>query len=168
MSLTTNEVTFVSYSVDNATAALNNKVLSASNSYVINAVVLTSVLVNSGQSSDTVYTQLSAALTNAVEVTGTFTIFLQFYAGQNNASAVSSASATTVSNGPAVETDVSSSGGASNSLNTGELAGIVIGSIVGVALLLVLVYYLVMARGGLRGGALAKQGKMSSEGDDNI
>lgn len=85
---------------------------------------------------------LESQLTNSVN-TGTFNTLMSSYATANGATGLEDATS-----GPVTITPTDD-GGSSNGLSTGELAGIIIGSVVGFALLCGLVYYFMMPKKGL-------------------
>lgn len=170
MGLSSNEVVFVTYTVSASVDTLRRS--SASNkasaittgSSTISAVVQTSVLLYSGQSADTVYTQLAQALSTAVDTTTVFNQYLHTYASENGATAMATASASAVSNGPVEETSPSSSGGDNKLKTGGELAGIVVGSVLGVAVVVYVLYRFVVRP---TGGLLDKTKGLASKNEDN-
>lgn len=169
MGLTSNEVAFVTYtsspSVDSLRRSSGGKTSSfATGSSTISAEVQTSVLVYSGQSASAVYTQLAQALSTAVDDSSVFNEYLHTYASENGATAMTTASAAAVSNGPLVETSPSSSGNKNNLKTGGELAGIIVGCVVGVALVVYVLYRFVVRP---TGGLLEKTKGMASKNEDN-
>jgi hypothetical protein len=100
------------------------------------------------------YTQLTTSLVAAV-TSGAFTESLQAAALLYNSSALANAAVTNVtSSAPSVNNDLQYPPSGDDDLNAGEIAGIVIGCFVFVALIAAGVYYFLFVRAKAEGGGL--------------
>lgn len=110
MSLASNLVSVTSYSVAVGVASSNpqvqragymrKSVVATTTLATVSVVLSTSVLVLPGQDSTALYNSLTTSLTNAVEVTGLYNVFMQAFASQEGvSSSFADASATSVSSG---------------------------------------------------------------------
>lgn len=104
----------------------------------------TTVTVTGSNNANSLYTQYTTALTNAV-ASSAYTQSLQAASKAYGATVTSSASATGVTSSQASVQSVgnANSNNSDDSLSDGAIAGIVIGSIVGMALIAGLMYYLI-------------------------